>query len=502
MKNKKWFTLVELIVVITILAILGTIAFVSFGSYSSSARDSTRISDLSNISKWIEIFYTTNWNTPIPDNYVTIYLSWNIIWYQWEVWDKVLNVIKMSQTKDPFDWNKYTYYSSVSKWWQVLWFLENNPISYINGKIYADNSSRIPLTKWRALWILLNRNSSKTPINNELTWDIYTDSWTTIREKYISYNLWSSSNWIVCPNWFIEIPWNPLYSQKPFCVMKYEAKIKWQDDWLFLFNNSLDSNLFNNALPESRATWTPWTQIKQTDAVLKCKALWSKYDLISNNQWMSIAWNIESNPKNWSSWIIWDWFIYSWNNNESWNWILLSWSTNDNDWYFWTNDSNVSNPNQKRTLELTNWNVLWDFAGNVWELTNNIIETSKVPNSTNWIDDIREYSSIPSTSYALIDYNTTYTNEINSGILSPSWYNSNNWIGWYYYPRNWQTAWTSISCLTYIENNCIGQIWNISVYTRWWSIWSNYISWIYASHFEFSPSAHNKNLGFRCVYNP
>lgn len=56
-KNKKnwWFTLVELIVVIVILAILATIAFLSFWSQSSSARDSTRLSDLASISKWLTI---------------------------------------------------------------------------------------------------------------------------------------------------------------------------------------------------------------------------------------------------------------------------------------------------------------------------------------------------------------------------------------------------------------------------------------------------------------
>lgn len=62
-KNKKWFTLVELIVVITILVILGTISFLSFQSVTSDARDGKRTSDLANISqaiwlntvKWVPI---------------------------------------------------------------------------------------------------------------------------------------------------------------------------------------------------------------------------------------------------------------------------------------------------------------------------------------------------------------------------------------------------------------------------------------------------------------
>ncbi|MDP2090240.1 MAG: type II secretion system protein, partial [Candidatus Gracilibacteria bacterium] len=44
MKNKKAFTLVELIVTIIILAILGTIVFISLQGYSQTARDSVRIS--------------------------------------------------------------------------------------------------------------------------------------------------------------------------------------------------------------------------------------------------------------------------------------------------------------------------------------------------------------------------------------------------------------------------------------------------------------------------
>ncbi|MDD3145348.1 MAG: type II secretion system protein [Candidatus Gracilibacteria bacterium] len=54
-KQKNAFTLVELIVVITILAILGTIAFINLQGYSMGARDSKRVSDISNIQKKIGI---------------------------------------------------------------------------------------------------------------------------------------------------------------------------------------------------------------------------------------------------------------------------------------------------------------------------------------------------------------------------------------------------------------------------------------------------------------
>mgnify|MGYP003522616170 CR=1 FL=1 len=53
--NKKAFTLVELIVVITILAILWTIWFTTYTGYTSEARDSSRLADMWNIKKAIDL---------------------------------------------------------------------------------------------------------------------------------------------------------------------------------------------------------------------------------------------------------------------------------------------------------------------------------------------------------------------------------------------------------------------------------------------------------------
>ena len=53
-KNKKGFTLVELIVVITILAILWTVSFLSFNGYAKSARNAKRIDSIWKISAAIE----------------------------------------------------------------------------------------------------------------------------------------------------------------------------------------------------------------------------------------------------------------------------------------------------------------------------------------------------------------------------------------------------------------------------------------------------------------
>ena len=66
LKKISGFTLVELIVVITILVILGTIGFVQLGGFAGGARDSSRVADLVNIQKALDIAYVKNSRYPTP----------------------------------------------------------------------------------------------------------------------------------------------------------------------------------------------------------------------------------------------------------------------------------------------------------------------------------------------------------------------------------------------------------------------------------------------------
>ncbi|PZM82340.1 hypothetical protein DLH72_04180 [Candidatus Gracilibacteria bacterium] len=67
-RNKKAFTIVELIITIAILVILATIGFLSFGDYTKDARDSVRYGDLKNIKSAMDFKLTKGGNLPIPDN--------------------------------------------------------------------------------------------------------------------------------------------------------------------------------------------------------------------------------------------------------------------------------------------------------------------------------------------------------------------------------------------------------------------------------------------------
>jgi prepilin-type N-terminal cleavage/methylation domain-containing protein len=173
MRHRSAFTLVELIVVITILAILATIAFFSFSGYSANARDSTRLSDLTNLAKSLEITLSKAWSLPQPGTPVTLKASgWTTtIWYQWFADSRILSYLWMSEAKDALDGVYYTYASDANLTkYQVLWFLESADTLTLNTNIaqsaYADAndySKRYPVTKGKTLGIIL-KSDTKVPI--------------------------------------------------------------------------------------------------------------------------------------------------------------------------------------------------------------------------------------------------------------------------------------------------------------------------------------------------
>lgn len=102
MQNKKAFTLVELIVVIIILAILWTISFIAIQGYTKKARDSVRKSDISTITKSLELHKVKTWIYPEPTAPTEVTFSWAEVWTQWVIWKSVIDVVDWL-TKIPTD---------------------------------------------------------------------------------------------------------------------------------------------------------------------------------------------------------------------------------------------------------------------------------------------------------------------------------------------------------------------------------------------------------------
>jgi formylglycine-generating enzyme required for sulfatase activity len=164
-----------------------------------------------------------------------------------------------------------------------------------------------------------------------------------------------------------------------FCVAKYEMKADKDGDgigdlvsdypamtgtyntWYF----SEDSNITLVSTPEG----SPIAKIKQTEAIAACESIGGH--LITNNEWMTIVRNIELVPSNWSSGVVGDGYLPRGNSSSS------SAMDGFNELSGWT----------KRTLTLTNGEVIWDLVGNVWEWTNDSILQKDQPDGFNDVDD-------------------------------------------------------------------------------------------------------------------
>lgn len=141
--SRSGFTLVELIVVITILAILWTVGFVSLKSYSSSARDSNRLTTLSNIEKLLSIYSIKTWGYPEPDGALSYTGgTLTVVIRQWVIADSVVRSISLSTPPlDPLTNEKYVYSVSWNRQYYQVATERENLVSHVINAAYADSKS-------------------------------------------------------------------------------------------------------------------------------------------------------------------------------------------------------------------------------------------------------------------------------------------------------------------------------------------------------------------------
>jgi prepilin-type N-terminal cleavage/methylation domain-containing protein len=163
-----------------------------------------------------------------------------------------------------------------------------------------------------------------------------------------------------CPTGYIVVPGNSAFSTSEFCVMKYEAK-----------------NV--SGVATSQASTTPWVSITQTSSITTAAAACTGCHLITENEWMTIAANVMSVSSNWSGGTVGTGYVYQGhiNTNPS---SALAASTDDSDGLNgMTGGTGGAGLNNRRTLTLTNGEVIWDFSGNIWEWTTGTIASGQEP---------------------------------------------------------------------------------------------------------------------------
>jgi hypothetical protein len=246
---------------------------------------------MNNIAKWLSIFSATVWTLPKPDNSIVIQASWATIWYQWYAGSSVLNIIKISNWwKDPLDTSTYYTYSvnSNSSKFQILWFLEDWSSSALSlspdfaksglKSAFADPSSyswRYVITKWDALWILL-QSWSLVPLqaNTTMTW---VDIASTNTEYRIQLNNKDSITWT----------WGKLIIMKGInTIGQYDSSLLWYWDMETYLTGWLLADLswnWNNATVSwvAAANWKNWKglQFNSTSYANVWKLLWNISEL-------------------------------------------------------------------------------------------------------------------------------------------------------------------------------------------------------------------------------
>jgi hypothetical protein len=247
---------------------------------------------------------------------------------------------------------------------------------YVNGSLLVDKwvnqgdttwTGTIDLNAGQTVPIIYETFENTDGATARLEWMVPGGSQTVIPSSALSYNpatptskvlatvkynnpqkTVSNATYITstCPSGFIVVPGSITYDTNDFCVMKYEAK-----------------NV--GGVATSRAAGTPWALISQNNAIITSQDACTGCHLITQAEWLTIAQNVLSVPSNWSSGTVGTGYIYSGHNDDV-PANAIAADTSDSNGY--ANTGNTSG-NQRRTLTLTNGEVIWDLAGNVQEWT-------------------------------------------------------------------------------------------------------------------------------------
>jgi prepilin-type N-terminal cleavage/methylation domain-containing protein len=214
-----------------------------------------------------------------------------------------------------------------------------------------------------------------------------------------------------CPTGFIPVPGSATYSQAGFCVMKYVAS----------HSDATSSTQGTSTTPISASGVQPWTSISQITAIADAPNVTNcnGCHLVTEAEWMTIAQNVLSVASNWSSGVVGSGYIYSGHNDSAPNNALVADSSDSNGYSGETNTGG----SQRRTLTLTNGQVIWDLAGNVWKLTAGATNGSAAqePGVTGAGWGWREWTTV--TAKGLLAVNPFPSNIVLSG--SSSWTSSN-----------------------------------------------------------------------------
>jgi formylglycine-generating enzyme required for sulfatase activity len=282
-----------------------------------------------------------------------------------------------------------------------------------------------------------------------------------------------------CPDGFVPVPGDVRYGTAGgFCVMKYEAKcaetatpttgLTTPDTGYQTYaNNTTACTSANDRQVASLPDGYPIANISQIDAKTYCESMGDDYHLITNNEWMTIARNIEQQDSNWTSGTVGtDGIWRGHTDNDPAN--ALEANSDDSFPYEGTNNSGPSSI-EKRTFTLSNGEVIWDLSGNVWEWNQDTIQANQAPIDSDPISEWIEFTAIAD--YQMMSY-------ANTRPSNPDWNSSQN-MGRFYTDYDDGTAERAFRR---------GGHWSAGSYAG-----------LFTAILSYSPTSSLDSLGFRCV---
>jgi hypothetical protein len=268
-----------------------------------------------------------------------------------------------------------------------------------------------------------------------------------------------------CPVDYVPVPRNPdLGVTDDFCVSKYEMK------------NVAD-------VATSQKEGAPWVSIALSDMLTKCQDLnalnsvINRYDLISNPEWMTMIRNAELVDENWSPvdgvQKAGVGILAKGHSDGIPNYALAA--SDDNDPYYGTGDNATSAWEQRRTHILSNGEVVWDLAGNVFDRIN-----WSVPNVN------KAYFSEDGAPVSIYrEFNELDMLMSETDIMKPS---------------TWAPYFISLSSAEGLGKYHAGAGGSIAIRGGFWLNKQNGGLFTLALH--LNPANLSTQVGFRCVYRP
>lgn len=164
MYNKKWYTVVELVIAVMIVSILAVVGFTHFSSFLASSRDTNRISQVAELYDGF-ISLKMRGSLPLPTNYIEIKKGDKLVSYQWHAWKELLD--KMEYTSnglDPETDDFFTYaLTRNKKSIAIMTLLEEDPVvkNYItHNNTYAEwEEFKYPYIEWEKVWVIIDNEN-------------------------------------------------------------------------------------------------------------------------------------------------------------------------------------------------------------------------------------------------------------------------------------------------------------------------------------------------------